>query len=276
MHERFSTGRTATDDAAEWGEIMKTVRQWRFTALEFRTLWESTGRDVLPYPLRHWFTTRYRSDSLRLRQAAALAVRPQLDDDLVRAVHVLFAPEARIELAGYLGAGRDRELRAHAGVHDEHGALAVQEHSVDGYGDVTLTFLPAARVARAVVDVLPEYPAGQREPMTIPVEELEGPLPAVRDAWRPTPREEFAKFFARPVRASVHVGVYPLGSADNRHIKGRKDFQITDFEGDGRYVTFGSRMVIAKPTTRERITATMHEMIGRTVEEVRAGDHPPR
>ncbi|WP_431958143.1 hypothetical protein [Nocardia lijiangensis] len=89
----------------------------------------------------------------------------------------------------------------------------------------------------------------------------------------PEARIEPAEYF---VRASVHVGVYPWDSADNRHIKGRKDFQIADFEGHGRYVTFGSRIVIAKPTTREHITATAHEMIGRTVEEVRAGDHPPR
>ncbi|MCP2288151.1 ESX secretion-associated protein EspG [Nocardia amikacinitolerans] len=253
-----------------------TVRQWRFSALEFRTLWESTGRDVLPYPLRHQFTTRYHSDSMRLRQAAALAVRPQLNDDLVRAVHVLFAPEARIEVAGFLGADRERHLRAHAGVHYEHGALAVQQHSADGYGDVTLTFLPAEQVAGAVADTLPDNTAGRHEPITLLAEELEGPRPVVRDSWRPTPREEFEKLFNRPVAASIHVGVYPLGSADNRHIKGRKDFQITDFVDDGRYVTFGTRTVVAKPTTRDRITATVREMIGRTVGEVRSGHHLPR
>ncbi|MEV0033269.1 ESX secretion-associated protein EspG [Nocardia sp. NPDC050793] len=255
---------------------MTTVRQWRFSALEFRTLWESTGRDVLPYPLRHQFTTRYRSDSLRLRQAAARAVRPQLDDDLVRAVHVLFAPEARIEVAGFLGADRERQLRAHAGVHYQHGALAVQQHSDDGYGDVTLTFLPVDQVAGAIADTFPKRAAGQHEPITIFAEELERPRPVVRDSWRPTPRDEFEKFLNRPVAASIHVGVYPLGSADNRHIKGRKDFQITDFVDDGRYVTFGTRTVVAKPTTRDRITATMREMITRTVDEVRSGDHPPR
>ncbi|WP_063045563.1 hypothetical protein [Nocardia pseudovaccinii] len=86
-------------------------------------------------------------------------------------------------------------------------------------------------------------------------------------------REEFDKFFRRPTTATVHVGVYPLGSVDNRHTKGRKDFQITDFDNDGRYVSFGSRTVIVKPTDRQRVTATLREMIGRTVEEVRNGDH---
>ncbi|MGK8525433.1 hypothetical protein ACRS6B_29570 [Nocardia asteroides] len=57
---------------------MPDVQSWRFTALEFRTLWESTGRDVLPYPLRHQFTTEFRSESLRLRQAAAQALHPRM------------------------------------------------------------------------------------------------------------------------------------------------------------------------------------------------------
>ncbi|WP_369028775.1 ESX secretion-associated protein EspG, partial [Nocardia farcinica] len=94
---------------------MSTVRRWRFTALEFRTLWDATGRDVLPYPLQHQFTTEFRSETRRLRQAAAKTLQPQLDDDLLRAVHVLFAPEARVELAGFTGPRRDRKLRAHAG-----------------------------------------------------------------------------------------------------------------------------------------------------------------
>ena len=82
---------------------MTTARRWRFTALEFRVLWESTGRDVLPYPLRHRSTEVFQEDSGRLRRAAAEVVVPQLDDDLVRAVEVLLAPEARVEVAGFRG-----------------------------------------------------------------------------------------------------------------------------------------------------------------------------
>ncbi|MBF6214525.1 ESX secretion-associated protein EspG [Nocardia puris] len=255
---------------------MTTVRRWRFTALEFRTLWESTGRDILPYPLRHWHTVRYESDALRLRRAAAESVRPHVDDDLVRALHVLFAPEARIEVAGFLGRNRERELRAHAGVHYQHGALARQHHAEDGYGDISLAFLPAEQVAGAVADSLPKCAAGRAEPMKIAADELDRPLPPIRDTWRTSPREEFEKFFNRPTTGSIHVGVYPWGSADNRHTVGRKDFQLTDFENDGRYVTFGTRTIVAKPTTRDRIAATLQEMITRTVEEVRAGDHLPR
>ncbi|MGY1978476.1 hypothetical protein [Nocardia gipuzkoensis] len=156
---------------------MPEVQSWRFTALEFRTLWESTGRDVLPYPLQHQYTTEFRSESLRLRQAAA--------------------------------------------------------------------------------------------------QELERPRPPVRDAWRPTPREEFERFFTRAMTLIGHVGVYAMGSVDNRHINGRKDFQLNDVENDGRYVTFGTDVVTIKPTTADRIAATLQQMMARTVTEVRDGVHLP-
>ncbi|MGY1941446.1 MULTISPECIES: ESX secretion-associated protein EspG [Nocardia] len=176
---------------------MPEVRSWRFTALEFRTLWESTGRDVLPYPLRHQYTTEFRPESLRLRQEAARSLHPCLDDDLLRAVEVLLAPEARVELAGFAGARRDRKLRAHAGVHYQHGAVAVQEPG-PGHepGDVVLTLLPAAEVARTVVDVFPRCGAGRGKQVQATAEELTRPRPPARDAWRPTPREQFEQFFS--------------------------------------------------------------------------------
>lgn len=257
---------------------MSTVRRWRFTALEFRTLWDATGRDVLPYPLQHQFTTEFRSETMRLRQAAAKVLQPQLDDDLLRAVHVLLAPEARVELAGYTGTARDRKLRAHAGVHHEHGAIAVQapgpgnEHG----GDVTLAFLPDIAVAREVVSVLPECGPGRGEQLRIAAEDLEKPTPVVRDSWRTTPRQELDRFFARPTTCIAHIGVYAFGSPDNRHTVGRKDFQITDFEDDGRYVTVGDNVIVTKPTTSDRIATTLQDMMSRTVTAVRDGIYSAR
>ncbi|WP_039800281.1 ESX secretion-associated protein EspG [Nocardia araoensis] len=256
---------------------MPEVQNWRFTALEFRTLWESTGRDVLPYPLQHQYTTEFRSESLRLRQAAAQSLRPRIDDELLRAVEVLLAPEARVEVAGFAGRRRHRRFRAHAGVHYEHGAVAVQEPGpVPAHGgDVVLTLLPAGEVARAVVDVFPACAPGKGKQLQASTEELTGPRPPVRDAWRPTPREEFEQFYTRAMTLIGHVGVYAMGSVDNRHIEGRKDFQLNDVENDGRYVTFGTDVLTIKPTTSERIVATLQQMIARTVKEVRDGVHLP-
>ncbi|MFF0528354.1 ESX secretion-associated protein EspG [Nocardia amikacinitolerans] len=256
---------------------MLEVRSWRFTALEFRTLWESTGRDVLPYPLRHRHTTEFAEDTMRLRQAAARSLHSQLDDGLVRAVEVLLAPQARVELAGFAGRRRERKLRAHAGVHHEHGAIAVQEpgQDHDHGGDVTVRLLPAGDVARAVVDALPDRGPGRGRQLQVSAAELEQPRPHVRDAWKPTPREEFEKFFTNAMTLVAHIGVYAMGSPDNRHLHGRKDFQINDVEKDGRYVTFGSDQLTVKPSTADRITATLRQMIARTVDEVRDGVHLP-
>lgn len=256
---------------------MPEVQSWRFTALEFRTLWESTGRDVLPYPLQHQYTTEFRSESLRLRQAAAQSLHPRIDDDLLRAVEVLLAPEARVEVAGFAGKRRDRRLRAHAGVHSQHGAVAVQEPgpNPEHGGDVVLTLLSAGEVARAVVDVFPACGPGTGKQLQASADELTRPRPPVRDAWRPTPREEFERFFTRAMTLIGHVGVYAMGSVDNRHIKGRKDFQLNDVENDGRYVTFGTDLLTIKPTTADRIAGTLQQMIAKTVKEVRDGVHLP-
>ncbi|WP_028479001.1 ESX secretion-associated protein EspG [Nocardia sp. CNY236] len=256
---------------------MAEMRSWRFTALEFRTLWESTGRDVLPYPLRHQHTTQFRSESLRLRQEAAQSLRAHLDDDLVRVVQVLLAPEARVEVAGFVGIRREHKLRAHAAVHDQHGAIAVQEPGADHEqgGDVILRLLSAGEVAKAAVDVLPRCNAGQGRQVRVSPEELGRPRPPVRDAWRPTPREEFERFYTQAMTLIGHIGVYAMGSVDNRHVDGRKDFQLNDVEDDGRYVTFGADTLTIKPTTSERIAATLRQMIIRTVTEVREGVYLP-
>ncbi|RJO78822.1 ESX secretion-associated protein EspG [Nocardia panacis] len=251
---------------------MSRVERWRFSALEFRVLWESTGRDVLPYPLRHRSMAHYRDEFVAQWRAAARTVAPQLDDALVRAIQVLLAPEARIEVAGFRGANGERRIRAHAGVHYQHAAIAVQEP--EDNGDVHLALLPADRIASAVLAALPKCGAGQGKSLTIAIDELERPLPVARDPWRPTPRQEFERFFDRPTSCRCHVAVYPHGSVDNRHIQGRRDFQLSDFTGDGRYLSYGLRTVTVRPADATRLTAAIDQLIVQTVAEVRAGGHP--
>ncbi|MFJ1457079.1 ESX secretion-associated protein EspG [Nocardia sp. N2S4-5] len=254
---------------------MRGERRWRFDAVEFRVLWDSTGRDVLPYPLAHRFTTEHTQEDVnRTRQRVAGTVLPRLDEDLERAVAVLLAPEARVEVSGFRGRSREHRIRIHGAVHDRHGAIAVQEPGPDDTtgGDVQLTFLPAARLASALVGKLPECAAGQGKPVSIPVEELD--RPAGRDPWAVGPRDQLARLFDRPTTATFHIAVYPWGSPDNRHTDGRKDFQIIDWADDGRYASFGDRTVTVKPTDSARMVAQVRQMLSRTVSEVRNGIHP--
>ncbi|MFC4375391.1 ESX secretion-associated protein EspG [Nocardia halotolerans] len=251
---------------------MPTTRTWRFSALEFRTLWEVTGRDVLPYPLRHRRTDELRADAVRSRQAAARTLRPQLDSDLEQAVRVLLAPAARVEVAGF--AGTTRTLGAHGAVANDTAALAVQQPAAEGAdGDIRLTLLPAAELAAAVLDALPRRAAGTGETITVPAADLDAPRPHVSDPWRPTPREQFEKFFTRPTDAAFHIAVYPHGSIDNRHTEGRDDFQLHDVTGDGRYVLYGTRTLTVKPALPQRIPTTLSTIITQTVTAVHNGTY---
>ncbi|WP_460698319.1 ESX secretion-associated protein EspG [Nocardia thraciensis] len=256
---------------------MSSDRRWRFDGVEFRVLWDSTGRDVLPYPLAHRFLAEPTLEEVnRTRQRVARTVLPQLDDDLERAVGILLDPEARVEVAGFRGRNREHRIRAHGGVHDGDGVLLVQDPGPDDTvgGAVRLSLLPADRLAPDLIAVLPECAAGQGKSFSIPMEDLERPVGHVRDPWAVGPKEQLARFFNRPTTATFHIAVYPWGSADNRHTNGRKDFQITDFADDGRYAIFGDRIISVKPTDSTRMTAQVRQMLTRTTTEVRTGIHP--
>ncbi len=256
---------------------MKSIRQWRFDATQFRVLWDCTGRDVLPYPLAHRFIAEDTLEDVnRTRKRVAETILPQLDTALERAIEVLLAPEVRVEVAGFRGLRRERKIRIHAAVHGDEGVIAVQDPGPEDTigGTVHLSFLAADRVAAEMIAALPNCAAGKGKPLTIPVEDLDAPIPYVRDSWVVSPKEQLTRFLSRPTTATVHIAAYPWGSPDNRHTKGRKDFQIIDFVDDGRYACFGDRVVKVKPTDSTKMTAQVRDMITRTIAEVRKGDHP--
>ncbi|MEV5647749.1 ESX secretion-associated protein EspG [Nocardia sp. NPDC052254] len=263
--------------AASGVEAMNTSRQWRFAATEFRVLWDCTGRDVLPYPLAHRFIAEDTLEDVnRTRKRVAEKLLPQVDTDLERAIQILLAPEVRVEIAGFRGRRREYKIRIHAAVHDGEGVIAVQDPGPEDSigGTVHLSFLGVDRVAAAMIAALPDCAAGQGKPLTIPVEDLDAPIPHVRDSWVVSPKEQLTRFMSRPTTATIHIAAYPWGSPDNRHIKGRKDFQIIDFADDGRYACFGDRVAKVKPTDSAKMTAQVRDMITRTIAEVRKGDHP--
>ncbi|MGV9822657.1 ESX secretion-associated protein EspG [Nocardia xishanensis] len=254
--------------------MLTGVTRWRFSALEFRVLWESTGRDVLPYPLGHrWQDTGVPEDFRRAWQVAAMAVWTHMDDNLLRALDVLLRPEARVEVAGFRGLRREHRIRAHAGVHYQHGAIVTQRPGVDHDhgGEVELAFLTAEQVAPAVIGALPKCPPGKGNSLSIDVRDLAGPRGVKTDPWRRSPKDDFDRFFDRPTTCIAHVAVYPLGSVDNRHIVGRQDFQVNDFEGDGRYISFGEDKVVAKPAPEQALINTVQQRINHLVEGVRNG-----
>lgn len=250
------------------------VSTWHLTALEFRTMWEAAGRDVLPYPLHHRHTTDFRSDTLRLQRKAAESLQAQFDSNLDHAVAALLAPHARVEVVG--ASGNSRTIRAHGGTRDSYAALAVQAPGDESNpGDVTLHLLAPEALAPAVLSTLPKVAPGKGREIRVTAAELAAPRPHVRDRWNPTPREQLESFLAKPTTTLTHIGVYAHASVDNRHTEGRDDFQLHDIPGDGRYVFYGETTFIAKPTTPTRIQSTLTTILTTTATKARTGTYLP-
>ncbi|MFC4123645.1 ESX secretion-associated protein EspG [Nocardia rhizosphaerae] len=252
------------------------VRTWQLTALDFRTLWEAAGRDVLPYPLHHRHTNvDSRAEILRLRRKAAENLVAEYDSDLDAAMAALLAPNARVEVAG--GCGSTRTIRAYGGMRDAYAALAVQAPDDRSEpGDITLRLLSPDVLAAAVLATLPAVRPGKGREIKVTAAELAAPRPHVRDPWNPTPRERLEKFLAEPTDTLTHIGVYANGSIDNRHTEGRDDFQLHDITGDGRYVFYGESTFIAKPTTADRIHTTLRAILADTAAKAKQGAHRVR
>ncbi|MGW5574305.1 ESX secretion-associated protein EspG [Nocardia thailandica] len=249
-------------------------RTWRLSALEFRTLWEAAGRDVLPYPLHHRHTSEFQADTARLRRKAAESLVPQFDSSLDQAMAALLAPHARVEVAG-TSAGR-RTIRAHGGTRDSYAALATQAPGDEDHpGDITLYLLAPETLASAVLSLLPRVSAGSGREIRVTASELAAPRPPVRDRWNPSPRDQLECFLAKPTDTLTHIGVYAHGSVDNRHTEARDDFQLHDVTGDGRYVLYGENTFIAKPTTATRIHETLSSILASTANKVRMGSYRP-
>ncbi|MFE6920298.1 ESX secretion-associated protein EspG [Nocardia sp. NPDC057663] len=247
------------------------MRTWHLTALDFRTLWEAAGRDVLPYPLHHRHTdVESQAEIHRLRSKAAENMMAEFDSDLDAAMAALLAPHARVEVAG--ATGRTRTIRAHGGARDTYAALAIQAPGDESEpGDVTLHLMAPDALAAAVLSTLPKVGPGKGREIKVTAAELAAPRPHVRDRWNPTPREQLETFLAKPTDTLTHIGVYAHGSVDNRHTEGRDDFQLHDLTGDGRYVFYGETTFIAKPTTPTRLQATLTTILTTTATKARQG-----
>ncbi|UGT58286.1 ESX secretion-associated protein EspG [Nocardia asteroides] len=248
------------------------MHTWHLTALEFRTLWEATGRDVLPYPLHHRHTTDFRADTDRLRRKAAESLQAQFDTKLDYAVAALLAPYARVEVAGTTGGVRT--IRAHGGTRDKYAALAIQAPGDEANaGDITLHLMSPGALAAAVLATLPTVAPGKGREIKVTAAELASPRPHVRDPWNPTPREQLETFLAKPTDTLTHIGVYAHASVDNRHTEGRDDFQLHDLTNDGRYVFYGETTFIAKPTTPTRLRTTLTDMLTATATKAKNGTY---
>jgi hypothetical protein len=238
---------------------------WQFAALEFTTLWQAAGRDVLPYPAQRGPGITVREDYDRARMAAAEKMHAQLDERLLRALQILAFPEIRVEVAGFAGLNQDRKIRVHAAFHHDAAAVLVQQPGADHKhgGDIELTLCRAQNAPGRIVAALPPALAGKEKPLSIYQADLEpnesGPV--LRGARDVSVRERVDKFLKRPRTSFGHVDVLPGGAVDNRQTDRGLEFGWQDFQGDGRYLMRSGKILTAEPVDANGLAGHIQRLV---------------
>jgi hypothetical protein len=221
--------------------------QWRFTGLEFQILWEATGRDRLPYPLKFCPVAETMTELTVQRTNAAQRIQQILDESVTAAAAMLAEPTVRIEVSGFHGPQMNTVIRLHGVIAGEWGVLLAQlpGEAADSGSDVVLSVQRASVLVPAMVAHLPQCPAGKvRVASARNVKHVSGESILSR-ADDPRPAEELGRFFRRP-RTSIGEITISSGSAvDSRPHRGDVVFQWNDFADDGRYIVRGGETLSA-------------------------------
>ncbi|WP_063037352.1 ESX secretion-associated protein EspG [Nocardia pseudovaccinii] len=245
-----------------------TVRDWTFTPLGFKVLWRAMERDVLPYPLQYRSTERTLAEYDQAWKDEAGALHRQLDDWLRSALGILAQPEARIQVAGFLG---KTKLRVHVAVRHQHAVWLRQEPTddPDRGGAVHMSMMDADYVSRRVADLLPPARRGSGPGLEVSRHDLEDGADDDRPYYvgSRSPRQEAAQFFERPRPNVVHVAVYAGAAWDNRPAPSR-GFHVMDYP-DGRYLVRSSGTISAVPADALVITDNLDRAMRATVEGFR-------
>lgn len=247
-------------------------RDWSFTALGFTVLWRAVERDVLPYPLQHRSTAETVADYEAEWKSEAAGLHRRLDESLYSALRVLAEPEARIEMAGFIGENR---LRVHAAVHYRHAVLLVQEptSSPDRGGAVHMSLIDAEGVSRRVIDLLPEAARGNGPGIEISRHDLDAEDDQPYRVGAPPPaRDRAERFFERPRTTIAHVAVYAGPAWDNRPAPAR-GFHVMDYP-DGRYLVRSAATIKAVPADATELRTQLDRLVQVTVTDVREENDP--
>ncbi|MGW5752887.1 ESX secretion-associated protein EspG [Nocardia rhamnosiphila] len=266
---------------------MESTRStWNLSALEFMVLWHAIGRDVLPYPLRYRSVEDTAAAYEHAYKTAAARLRAVFDEDLYGPLRILVQPEARIEIAGFVGAARPvlpratadpaAQVRMHAAVTGRSAVLLTQDSTADADrgGDVQIAFVPARTLARRILAAFPDAPRGSGPEIRLDRTEVDEPanrpFTAFCDDAPPPSRDAARRFFERPRSTVAHIAVYPGGAYDHRPAPAR-DFHIMDYP-DGRYRVRATATVHAIPTDTAELSAHLHNLLERTLSDYRE-DH---
>lgn len=241
-----------------------TTTRWQFTGLEFSILWETIGRDRLPYPLRFRPAAETMDELTAQRRRAGAHLSCVLDDRLHHVLGVLANPDARVEVSGFHGQRMSTATRLHGAVAGDLGVLLAQlpGRTVDCGSDVVLTVARPSAIPRMLVDHLPTCPAGSERGVSIETSKPNGKQGFLRSVDGARASEEVSRFFGRERTSIGEVTVYPGGAVDSRPTDDGMTFHWYDYAGDGRYIITAGETVSARSASTEMTEAEIARNLG--------------
>ncbi|WP_225731390.1 MULTISPECIES: ESX secretion-associated protein EspG [unclassified Nocardia] len=248
-----------------------SVREWDFSPLGFTVLWRAFDRDILPYPLQYRSTHETVAEYEQAWKDEAGQLHARLDDWLYSALGVLTQPEARVEVAGFLGPDK---LRAHAAVQRNTAVLLVQEPSgaPDSGGTVHMSIIDAEQVAPRLIALLPAVPPASGPGLEVARRDIEEEDDRPYRVGHRSPKEQAARFFGRPRANVVHIAAYAGPAWDNRPAPSR-GFHVMDYP-DGRYLVRSGDTLRATPAEAAGLRDNLDRALNATIKGYRE-EHDP-
>ncbi|MFE3057753.1 ESX secretion-associated protein EspG [Nocardia sp. NPDC059239] len=255
------------------------LRTWKFTDLEFLSLWQGLEEEFLPYPLTFASRTEWWDDHLANMARARESLRTR-EADYAAVLQAMLMPEVRVEVEGWDGrellsaSARIRLLGVRSG---DAGYLLVQ-HPGETYrhgSGFTLSEFYAEELAERVVAALPDTPAG-RDFGDLVLAETEdtddtdydfGMSPA-HETLEGTVVTRAADFLAAPAPTMGTIDVVQGRSRFGPRGIARYRLEWRDLEDDGRYVVTGEHPPVAAAADRRRLVTTLNAHITEVVQVI--------
>lgn len=256
-------------------------RTWKFTDIEFYTLWsDTTGEIGLPFPFH--FTSRtldpqeFRADQRRARAE----LRERLGSTFDPVLEVLTAPDIRVVVNGsdHRDPDEPKSVVRLFGVRRESTGYVVRSLPGESFwhsGGFTVAECDAVRLADELVALLPEVGPGERAEVVLPrpaaVRDSETALgrPTVRDSFAATTGEIGAAFLAAEADCTGTIEVAQGSSIYGPRGLSRYRIAWRDLADDGRYVIRDEAAPVAAPADPAKLAGAINAKIARVVRVIK-------
>ncbi|WP_280382381.1 ESX secretion-associated protein EspG [Nocardia wallacei] len=205
--------------------------KWEFTPDEFMHLWNETGKDRYPFPLKLISSVRWQSEFSRLAQDLRERLPLGGDPDLSAVLRVAANPAVSLVIVGK----RRRPVRAYGAIDTTVGVTMVQRPGLtdDFGGNVVVEVGSPAIVPKVFAAVLGDVPPGRHPAMVESFDKIRTSL----ESWtgtKETTTDRMRRLLRAPRIGSGHIEV--LRGLQTARPQPPQYLSWFDVEGDGRYV----------------------------------------